>query len=128
MPLIDLYVKSSEVGEYIDERMDKLREVMKELVSTLVNSPKNDIIVTLHRCTVKNADPDGAELVVIAATNPGEVENVADSLVNTISMVLMEQLKLRDLAWSVEVWPIFLNGPWQLLRRGFIVDEVTHHK
>lgn len=125
MPLIGIHPVSDAVEDELAKVMTDIRSQVKEVVMGISGFPEHDVIVTLHRCTVRDADPHGSEIMVFLDTNPNEeLEAVANKLRNAVAKVLIDLGLTKDR--NVEVWPRFLPGSWCLVTNGEIVDSVDH--
>lgn len=126
MPLIDIKPKDQATEDMLAALMPQLRAHLKMYVGNVAHTPKEDVIVTLYRCEVRDADPDAADFVIYADTNPGEqIEEAAEAILATIVGTLTMYASLVAHR-RIEIWPRFLPGPWCLLDDGKIVDEVKH--
>lgn len=127
MPLIGIHPKTEQLENWAGSKIEEVRERIKTCVHLISGFPTTDVIVSLHKCDVRNSDPDGADFTIYIDTNPNEeLEKNADALRNAIAAVIINAgfATKRD----VEVWPRFLPGSWCLIRDNKIVDTVDHKK
>lgn len=125
MPLIGIHPKTDALENWADSVMKKTRQALKDTMHQISGFHTSDVIITLHKCDVKNPDPNGADFVVFIDTNPNEkLEAVADKLCSDIATVLINMgfASKRD----VEVWPRFLPGSWCLVRDNRVYETVSH--
>lgn len=125
MPIVVLVPRSVDIEDRLADKMEEIRANLKEAICNISGFPSSDVLVNLHFCPYRDADPEGAEVVVFADTCPNEeLEVSANLLCDAIA------IKMANMGFSAgngaEIWPRFLPGPWCLVRNMEIVDRVEH--
>jgi hypothetical protein len=125
MPLVNIEPSTKEVEDKLAARIEEIRKWMKDTICEVSGFPRHDVLVNLLRCNARDADPEGADFVVFADTNPNEtLEGRANDLCRAIAKVFVDLGLANHL--TIEIWPRFLPGPWCLLEKNQITDMVFH--